>query len=52
MSLAQANFTSPNRTRYGQDHYDDRMQASKTMYTCLFVPGKAVQLTIVQKYCI
>ena len=28
MSLAQANFTSPNRMmRYGQDHYDDRMQA-------------------------
>ncbi|KAL9120649.1 MAG: hypothetical protein Q9187_002799 [Circinaria calcarea] len=27
-SLAQANFTSPNRIHYGQDFYDDRMQAS------------------------
>ncbi|KAB8356350.1 hypothetical protein FH972_023934 [Carpinus fangiana] len=31
MSLAQANFTSPNRTRYGQDYYDERMQALKTV---------------------
>ncbi|MCJ1370254.1 hypothetical protein MMC20_001466 [Loxospora ochrophaea] len=28
LQLAQANFTSPNRIRYGQDFYDDRMQAS------------------------
>ncbi|KAL9609453.1 MAG: hypothetical protein Q9167_005782 [Letrouitia subvulpina] len=27
-SLAQANFTSPNRMRYGQDFYDERMSAS------------------------
>ncbi|KAL8945433.1 MAG: hypothetical protein Q9211_000036 [Gyalolechia sp. 1 TL-2023] len=27
-SLAQANFSNPNRIRYGQDFYDDRMQAS------------------------
>ncbi|MCJ1259729.1 hypothetical protein MMC24_007568 [Lignoscripta atroalba] len=27
MSLAQANFNSPNRVRYGQDFYDDRTQA-------------------------
>ncbi|KAL8738050.1 MAG: hypothetical protein Q9181_001118 [Wetmoreana brouardii] len=26
-SLAQANFSNPNRVRYGQDLYDDRMQA-------------------------
>lgn len=26
-SLAQANFSNPNRIRYGQDFYDDRMQA-------------------------
>ncbi|KAI4289253.1 MAG: hypothetical protein L6R35_001491, partial [Caloplaca aegaea] len=26
-SLAQANFTSPSHIRYGQDFYDDRMQA-------------------------
>lgn len=31
-SLAQANFSSPNRIRYGQDFYDDRMQASITLY--------------------
>ncbi|KAL8777414.1 MAG: hypothetical protein Q9194_002572 [Teloschistes cf. exilis] len=30
-SLAQANFSSPNRIRYGQDFYDDRMQASITL---------------------
>lgn len=28
LSLAQANFSNSNRVRYGQDHYDDRMQAS------------------------
>ncbi|KAI9889522.1 MAG: hypothetical protein M1814_005216 [Vezdaea aestivalis] len=27
-SLAQANFTSPNRIRHGQDFYDERMQAT------------------------
>ncbi|CAL8576167.1 hypothetical protein XPA_002059 [Xanthoria parietina] len=27
LSLAQANFSNPNRLRYGQDFYDDRMQA-------------------------
>ncbi|KAL8688691.1 MAG: hypothetical protein Q9218_005463 [Villophora microphyllina] len=26
-SLARANFSNPNRVRYGQDFYDDRMQA-------------------------
>ncbi|MCJ1226137.1 hypothetical protein MMC12_002786 [Toensbergia leucococca] len=31
LSLAQANFTSPYRIRYGQDYYDDRMQASTTV---------------------
>ncbi|KAI9819154.1 MAG: hypothetical protein M1827_007310 [Pycnora praestabilis] len=29
ISLAQANFLSPNRIRYGQDFYDERMQASR-----------------------
>ncbi|KAL9138234.1 MAG: hypothetical protein Q9175_000560 [Cornicularia normoerica] len=28
LSLAQANFSTPNRVRYGQNHYDDRMKAS------------------------
>lgn len=28
LSLAQANFSSPYRSRYGQDYYDDRMKAS------------------------
>ncbi|MCJ1248643.1 hypothetical protein MMC30_005861 [Trapelia coarctata] len=28
ISLAKANFSSPNRTRYGQDFYDGRMQAT------------------------
>lgn len=28
-SLAQANFKSSSRTRYGQDYYDDRMQSSR-----------------------
>ncbi|KAL8772059.1 MAG: hypothetical protein Q9209_002725 [Squamulea sp. 1 TL-2023] len=31
-SLAQANFSNHNRVRYGQDFYDDRMQASTTFY--------------------
>ncbi|KAF2426477.1 hypothetical protein EJ08DRAFT_372696 [Tothia fuscella] len=30
-SLAQANFTSTSRQRYGQDYYDERMQASRTV---------------------
>lgn len=28
LSLAHANFSNPNRIRYGQDYYDDRMQAT------------------------
>lgn len=32
LSLAQANFSNPNRVRYGQDFYDERMQASRQMY--------------------
>lgn len=32
LTLAQANFQSPNRARYGQDFYDDRMQASTLVY--------------------
>lgn len=32
MSLAQANFTNTTRTRYGQDYYDERMQASRKVY--------------------
>lgn len=28
-SLAQANFKSPNRRRYGQDFFDERMKATK-----------------------
>ena len=35
LSLAQANFSGPSRTRYGQDLYDDRMQASCQMYGLL-----------------
>ncbi|KAL8784543.1 MAG: hypothetical protein Q9213_003891 [Squamulea squamosa] len=31
-SLAQANFSNHNRIRFGQDFYDDRMQASTTFY--------------------
>ena len=31
LSLARANFQSTNRARYGQDFYDDRMQASTQM---------------------
>ena len=30
--LAQANYSNPNHIRYGQEHYDDRMQASTRMY--------------------
>lgn len=37
LSLAQANFSNPNRVRYGQDHYDDRMQASARVYGVLIV---------------
>ncbi len=29
--MAQANFSNPNRGRYGQDYYDERMQASCQM---------------------
>ena len=32
MSLAQANYASPNRTRYGQDYYDERMSAGIGVY--------------------
>ncbi|KAF2460264.1 hypothetical protein BDY21DRAFT_160257 [Lineolata rhizophorae] len=28
-SLAQANFNHPHRSRYGQDYYDERMQAQR-----------------------
>lgn len=28
LSLAQANFSNQNRIRYGQDFYDERMEAS------------------------
>lgn len=28
LSIAQANFSNANKIRYGQDYYDDRMQAS------------------------
>lgn len=31
-SLAQANFNSSSRTRYGQDYYDERMQALRRVY--------------------
>lgn len=31
LSLAKANFDSSNRTRYGQDFYDERMQALRRM---------------------
>lgn len=31
-SLAQANFSTQNRTRYGQDYYDQRMLASRRVY--------------------
>jgi type II secretory pathway pseudopilin PulG len=30
-SLAQANFNNQSRTRYGQDYYDERMQALRKM---------------------
>lgn len=30
-SLAQANFATPNRTRFGQDQYDERMQATRAV---------------------
>ncbi|KAF2877104.1 hypothetical protein BDV95DRAFT_601518 [Massariosphaeria phaeospora] len=29
LSLAQANFNAASRTRYGQDYYDERMQATR-----------------------
>ncbi|KAF2090340.1 hypothetical protein K490DRAFT_63219 [Saccharata proteae CBS 121410] len=31
ISIAQANFNAPNRARYGQDFYDERMQAIRTV---------------------
>ncbi|KAI9842983.1 MAG: hypothetical protein M1837_006720 [Sclerophora amabilis] len=30
-SIAQANFVAPSRIRYGQDFYDGRMQANRTL---------------------
>ncbi|KAK0510077.1 hypothetical protein JMJ35_007471 [Cladonia borealis] len=38
LSLAQANFSNPNRIRYGQDYYDDRMQASTLVSSNLSHP--------------
>ena len=35
MSLAQANFSNNTRMRYGQDYYDERMQASRKMYVII-----------------
>ena len=35
LQLAQANFSNPNRFHYGQDYYDDRMQASTRVYGAL-----------------
>ncbi len=35
-SLAQANFKSHSRTRYGQDYYDERMQASNRVYVEIY----------------
>lgn len=32
LSLAQANFSNQSRIRYGQDYYDERMQASSTVW--------------------
>ena len=32
ISLAQANFSNPHRIRYGQDFYDERMQATTRVY--------------------
>lgn len=34
MSLADANFTAQGHVRYGQDYYDERMQASRIAYVC------------------
>lgn len=31
LSLASANFSAPRGVRYGQDYYDDRMQARRTV---------------------
>ena len=31
LELAKANFLNPNRIRYGQDFYDERMQATTQM---------------------
>ena len=36
LALAQANFSNPNRIRYGQDFFDDRMQASIYVYVSLW----------------
>ncbi|KAI4207402.1 MAG: hypothetical protein LQ348_000588 [Seirophora lacunosa] len=37
-SLAQANYSNPARRRYGQDFYDDRMQASTRMNSNISSP--------------
>ena len=32
LNLAKANFSNPNRIRYGKDYYDERMQASTQVF--------------------
>ncbi|KAL8969190.1 MAG: hypothetical protein Q9183_002114 [Haloplaca sp. 2 TL-2023] len=41
LSLAQANFSNPSRTRYGQDFYDDRMKASVRLSIASPPPDRA-----------
>lgn len=36
LDLAKANFTNNTRARYGQDYYDERMQASRRMCVMFF----------------
>ena len=40
LSLAEANFSNPNRLRYGQDFYDERMRALKVMYVLRMLTKK------------
>ena len=47
LSLAQANFSNPNHVRYGQEVYDDRMQALALVYAAF----SCFHLEMLQRVC-
>ncbi|MCJ1344037.1 hypothetical protein MMC31_002237 [Peltigera leucophlebia] len=49
LTLAQANFQSPNRARYGQDFYDDRMRASTLVSLIPIDSFSKVEFSLLQR---